>query len=620
MSNVKGRLFALALFVIVAMQVAGGAYGHGLSEDQAIPITVGEKQVTVMAKISPASAPVDPAARPTLLIRAHDENNNATIAGIDYRVKIDLRNHTLLDQRFAACDGIVLANLVPDDMIQGWRIAGHESAGPQDAVSVSQSSPVEITSRILSSGGLYHLEITLEKSSAGIVLQNDVRFDLFISVAHELSFNVQTGAGERQMVVKTYYDDPTDFSFENGTIAFAMPFNWDPNYVSQVSLLHMEVQFPKSIEELRTNSYNGTLNGVALAPASVLIDDFTSEQDRIVHFVVPPAKLAEISRELEDGESFAVFTLAGTGKPRFPLDLLSGPAEKYLLQLSWGPEVMETGVPVTFVMNVQDPATGDLLRGPYFDFVLTQGGSEIYRQRLQSELGTFAHKYTFSTPGIVMLSASNINGQGETSKVDLVILQGTASPPPQPEQPSGCLIATAAFGSELAPQVQYLRNFREQYILSTAAGSAFMGTFNSVYYSFSPQVADYERQQTWLQSVVKAGLYPLFGILMLSEQVHFGVGGGETGAVLAGVTASSLIGATYILPAGIALAGRVRVRWLAVAVGTAALLQLIAMAGAPQLLPASTAALVLAVAGSAALLAARLLLRVSKEWRNSRPA
>jgi peptide/nickel transport system substrate-binding protein len=168
--------------------------------------------------------------------------------------------------------------------------------------------------------------------------------------------------------------------------------------------------------------------------------------------------------------------------------------------------------------------------------------------------------------------------------------------------------------------VQYLRNFREQYILSTAAGSAFMGTFNSVYYSFSPQVADYERQQTWLQSVVKAGLYPLFGILMLSEQVHFGVGGGETGAVLAGVTASSLIGATYILPAGIALAGRVRVRWLAVAVGTAALLQLIAMAGAPQLLPASTAALVLAVAGSAALLAARLLLRVSKEWRNSRPA
>ncbi|HKU50296.1 MAG TPA: CFI-box-CTERM domain-containing protein, partial [Nitrososphaera sp.] len=95
-----------------------------------------------------------------------------------------------------------------------------------------------------------------------------------------------------------------------------------------------------------------------------------------------------------------------------------------------------------------------------------------------------------------------------------------------PSTPSGCLIATAAYGSELSPQVQYLRNFREQYILSTAAGSAFMNTFNAIYYSFSPQVADYERGQPWLQSMVKAGLYPLFGILMASERAHFGVGGG----------------------------------------------------------------------------------------------
>ncbi|MEO9363388.1 MAG: furin-like repeat-containing protein, partial [Nitrososphaera sp.] len=85
---------------------------------------------------------------------------------------------------------------------------------------------------------------------------------------------------------------------------------------------------------------------------------------------------------------------------------------------------------------------------------------------------------------------------------------------------SGCLIATAAFGSELAPQVQFLREFRDQRILSTASGTSFMDAFNTVYYSFSPQVADYERDQPWLQAAVRAGIQPLLGILAVSEKAY----------------------------------------------------------------------------------------------------
>jgi peptide/nickel transport system substrate-binding protein len=97
--------------------------------------------------------------------------------------------------------------------------------------------------------------------------------------------------------------------------------------------------------------------------------------------------------------------------------------------------------------------------------------------------------------------------------------------------------------------VQYLRDFRQNYILSTISGAAFMKTFNAIYYSFSPQVADYEREQPWLQSTVKIGLYPLFGILMAAESAHDFVKGGEVGAIIAGMIASSLIGTVYIAPA-----------------------------------------------------------------------
>ena len=128
---------------------------------------------------------------------------------------------------------------------------------------------------------------------------------------------------------------------------------------------------------------------------------------------------------------------------------------------------------------------------------------------------------------------------------------------------SGCLIATAAFGSELASQVQQLRLFRDRIALKTAAGSSFMNVFNGWYYSFSPSVADYVRKSPWLQNAVRAMIYPLLGILALSTSVYDSLAfSGELGIVSAGVTASSLVGLLYFAPLGAALgiANR-KMRW-----------------------------------------------------------
>lgn len=129
-------------------------------------------------------------------------------------------------------------------------------------------------------------------------------------------------------------------------------------------------------------------------------------------------------------------------------------------------------------------------------------------------------------------------------------------------QPSGCLIATAAFGSELTPQVQFLRSFCDDRILSTAAGSSFMNVFNSWYYSFSPSVADYEREQPWLQATVKTAIYPLIGILNVAEK-GYSIKDGEGGSLVAGFAASSLIGMVYLFPAAIAIRKKVPVKKLA---------------------------------------------------------
>ena len=71
------------------------------------------------------------------------------------------------------------------------------------------------------------------------------------------------------------------------------------------------------------------------------------------------------------------------------------------------------------------------------------------------------------------------------------------------EEGGGCLIATAAFGSEMAPQVQQLRELRDNTVLKTGSGMAFMTSFNQFYYSFSPAVADLEREHPLFKEAVK---------------------------------------------------------------------------------------------------------------------
>jgi len=79
----------------------------------------------------------------------------------------------------------------------------------------------------------------------------------------------------------------------------------------------------------------------------------------------------------------------------------------------------------------------------------------------------------------------------------------------------GCLIATATYGSELAPQVQQLRELRDNQLLQTASGSAFMTGFNQFYYSFSPTVADWERENPAFKELVKITLTPMLSSLSL---------------------------------------------------------------------------------------------------------
>ena len=92
----------------------------------------------------------------------------------------------------------------------------------------------------------------------------------------------------------------------------------------------------------------------------------------------------------------------------------------------------------------------------------------------------------------------------------------------QGESGGGCLIATAAHGTELAPQVQALREIRDSRVLTTGSGAAFMSAFNHAYYAVSPTLADLERQSPELSGAVRAALAPMLWSLGAMEMAESG--------------------------------------------------------------------------------------------------
>jgi hypothetical protein len=111
-------------------------------------------------------------------------------------------------------------------------------------------------------------------------------------------------------------------------------------------------------------------------------------------------------------------------------------------------------------------------------------------------------------------------GSTETNFGEVYITDNCLSNSAPTPQGGGCLIATATYGSELAPQVQQLRELRDSQLLQTEYGTLFMNTFNDIYYSFSPYIADMERESPMFKEAVKIAITPMISSLSLMENAE----------------------------------------------------------------------------------------------------
>ena len=314
------------------------------------------------------------------------------------------------------------------------------------------------------------------------------------------------------------------------------------------------------------------------------------------------------------------------------------PAGDYQVKFAWAtkthpdePYILKT---MTFTVTESGPApeaTGerpdqivireyqlDLISEEEFEKRLRElGYNDQEIREAKAVLGKLPHQVGGEAPEQKEAIEKGIEkGKEQTAKE-----KSQAAPTTSTAPKSGCLIATAAFGSELAPQVQFLREFRDNTILKTAAGSSFMNAFNTIYYSFSPSVADAERKNPALQQTVRAALYPLLGILQLSTISYTG-DSSELTVLGSGFVVALLLGATYAWPAGFALKTvrngtrpNAKLALGTILVATTSVIGALIFSNSIALM-ISTSLLVLSLVGVSAVFTAWALVRLVRKVRN----
>ncbi len=175
-------------------------------------------------------------------------------------------------------------------------------------------------------------------------------------------------------------------------------------------------------------------------------------------------------------------------------------------------EAIELAIPGFFSANTSEK--------PILSFVDTSRDPQYYIDRYNNE-PSYKDWFDSNFPDYTIYEAVGVHEpvlEIGTCGPGTVLIDGYCEA--EKKSSGGCLIATAAYDSEISPQVQSLREFRDNTLLKTNSGKTFMSGFNAFYYSFSPTIADWERQNSIFKEGVKITISPLLTSLTLLNYVN----------------------------------------------------------------------------------------------------
>ena len=294
-------------------------FGHGLGGDQAPALSFGDMEVTVRTQIDPSDITVGEVDSANMQVRFFDTLTDENLDKVTYRVEVWQRGELLARNLFYDLDGTLDVEIKPKPECNKpnlWECTiygGSEHVTAPGALfvygeectndNIDTCARPSITGPIFVQGGLYNIRVDIEgATSPKTVVANVLSYDTFISIAQEQDFLIQTAnAEEIPIIVKTYYDEVENFKFDqsDNSISFDMPFDWSPDYVDLVQVVHEEVRVPKTFAPYAEGKqFKGYVNGIEIDQRALLNDPYSYDDTNIIHFLITNKELLKISEAL----------------------------------------------------------------------------------------------------------------------------------------------------------------------------------------------------------------------------------------------------------------------------------------------------------------------------------
>jgi len=416
----------LLLFGAVLLLPVTNVYGHGLGIETISSVDIQGKKISISVELPLSFDNLD---EKQITITAIEDETRKNAKNVTFLIGLFYENEMIFRNYFFTSDGILQIKVTPTQ--EGEIIIHGEQDSLLGAWYGTELNPLKITGPIFNSGGLYNFEIevrTIDEPTN--ILKDSGIYKVDLSVAETTQYWQKDAQNQDvSFRIKSYFDQISNFEYdsENKQVTFEMPFDWSEKQMSHIPVVHEEIHFPNEFTEFLSPGYIGHVNGIKLFKSSVTIDDYSNEDERIVHLVLLQDHIRFLKNQMKKLEEplpdNMVFTLSTTEKIDFPLTAYTK-SEDFLLNLSWDPLTIEPDTKIKFVFTIRDGATNVPLRNSDYTFVIIQGGKEIYRTTGMAIVGGDSEDYYFTEDqtGPTIIRFENIRNTGQETEFGFVVV------------------------------------------------------------------------------------------------------------------------------------------------------------------------------------------------------
>jgi hypothetical protein len=423
----KRSIVIIILIIFGATGHIGNSFGHGLGLDTIKSADVNGKKIIITAQITPTDFSQN--VEKKIIISAVDSQTNQSVSNVTFLVSLSYEGNLVFKDSFFADNGMVSIQVKPtagsEIQLRGER---YMKTG---VMYETETKPIELVGPVFSSGGLYHFEIEIKTidEPTNIIKDSKIYVADVTMTTNQVYEEKDKNGNDVKFGIKSYYDKISSFDYDpnKDRVHFEMPFDWSEQNISHIPVVHEEVHFPKEFGDFFVPSYVGKVNGIELFKSSVTIDDYSSEGERIIHLVLSQDNLnflkqAQKTAGNENPQNMQ-FTLEVSNKVVFPVIAMTK-NEEIQVDLSWEPLIIEPNKDTKFIYTFRNAKTGEPLRNTIYDFVILQGGKEIYKKSANAQIGGDFADYTFleGQTGHTTIRFENIRGADLSTEFGITIV------------------------------------------------------------------------------------------------------------------------------------------------------------------------------------------------------